>query len=176
MPYNVPMRHLKWSTSHAVLVTEIDDEHQTIFEAVSNVERLLGTRSPSPETEKAVERLTSSITEHFAHEERLMLAARYGSMASHKRRHNSARKRVSQFIRRIDAGETKAGVELVQYLTSWLRNHTRREDRMLGDFLRNEQRSLCRMVFQASTRPADACTWVDAQGDEFDPRVSDKGY
>jgi hemerythrin-like metal-binding protein len=176
MQYNVAMRPLKWSTSHAVFVTEIDDDHREIFEAVSNVEKLLGTRGPSPETEKALESLISSITGHFAHEERLMHAARYDAMAWHKQQHNAARKRVGEFIRRIEGGETKAGVELVEYLTSWLHNHTRLEDRMLGAFLRNEQRSLCRVVFQTSTKPADGCTWVDAEGDKFDPRFSDKGY
>jgi hemerythrin len=35
------MRSLKWSTSHAVFVTEIDDEHREIFGAVADLQNLL---------------------------------------------------------------------------------------------------------------------------------------
>ena len=34
------MRSMKWSTSHAVFVTEIDDEHKEIFEAVSELQKV----------------------------------------------------------------------------------------------------------------------------------------
>lgn len=170
------MRFLKWSTSHAVFVTEIDDEHKEIFEAVSDVDKVLNGRGSSLEAEKAIQRLIASITGHFAHEERLMRAARYESMAWHKRQHDAARKRVGQFIRRIESGQKEAGVELVQYLTSWLHDHTRLVDRMLGAFLRNQERALGRITLRASTRPADGCAWVDGNGDEFAPRLSDKGY
>ena len=33
------MRTLKWSTSHAVFVTEIDDEHKEIFDAIAEFEK-----------------------------------------------------------------------------------------------------------------------------------------
>ena len=35
------MRSLKWSTSNAVFVPEIDDEHKEIFQALSNLQEVL---------------------------------------------------------------------------------------------------------------------------------------
>jgi hemerythrin-like metal-binding protein len=74
------MRSLKWRTSHAVFVTEIDDEHMEIFEVLSSVQKVLTSRSPLVEIRKITQRLTACVVGHFAHEERLMRAARYASM------------------------------------------------------------------------------------------------
>jgi hemerythrin len=169
------MRPLKWSTSHAVFVTEIDDEHKEIFEALASVQKVLAGRGQLVQIRKITQRLTSCIVGHFAHEERLMRAAGYGSMRWHKQQHDIARKRVGQFVAGIEHGDIKAGLELVKYLTSWLHDHTRLSDRMLGAFLRNERRFMCKVTFRAGTKPLDACVWVHANGEKFDPRTSENG-
>jgi hemerythrin len=167
------MRSLKWSTSHAVFVTEIDDEHKEIFAAVSSVQTVFTSGGQLSEIPELTQRLTSCIVDHFAHEERLMRAARYGSMRWHKKSHDNARRRVGQFVVLVEQGDTKAGIELVEYLTSWLHDHTRLADRMLGAFLRNHQR--CTLTFQAGTKPLDSCSWVTANGDAFNPETDEKG-
>lgn len=162
------MRSLKWNTSHAVFVSEIDDEHQEIFEAVSNLQELVSSRRPSRESRKPTQRLIRCIVDHFAHEERLMRAARYSSMRWHKEQHDQARRRVEQFVIRIEDGDLKAVSELTEYLTDWLRDHTRIADRMMGAFLRN-QRRIARLTIRAGTKPMAACEWVDINGDRLDP-------
>ena len=167
------MRSLKWSTSNAVFVTEIDDEHKEIFGAVSSVQEVFTSGGPVSEIPKLTQRLTSCLVDHFAHEERLMRAARYASLRWHKTSHDNARKRVGQFVLRIEQEDTKAVLDLVEYLTSWLHDHTRLADRMLGAFLRNHQR--CTLTFQAGTKPLDSCSWVTANGDTFNPQTSVQG-
>jgi hemerythrin len=163
------MRSLKWTTSDAVFVTEIDDQHKEIFEAMANAQKVFLGGSPSPELPELTERLVECIEGHFAHEERLMRAARYGSLQWHKTAHDHASKRVGQFVLRIEQGDTKAGLELVEYLTSWLHDHARLADRMLGAFLRNHQR--CTMSFRAGTKSLDSCSWVTASGRAFNPET-----
>src|SRR5579872_353067 len=161
------MRSLKWSISHAVFVAEIEDEHKEIFEALSNVQEALGGAPAQIRT--PMQRLVTAMVDHFAHEERLMRAARYTGMRWHKKQHENARKRVEQFVRRIGKGDAKAGPALVEYLSSWLGDHARLSDRMMGASLRNHKRGLFKMTFRAGTKPMDACAWVDANGDRFDP-------
>ena len=158
---------LKWSSSHAVFVTEIDDEHKEIFEAVSNLQKALASHD-SALNQKLTQRLVACIVEHFAHEERLMRASRYGSMPWHKLQHDNARKRVLQFVARMEQGDANAGQELVEHLTSWLRDHTRLADRMMGAFLRN-QRRYAKLTIRVGTKPVGACNWVNSKGDKFDP-------
>jgi hemerythrin len=163
-----PMQSLTWSNSHAVFVTEIDDDHKEIFAALSEMSAVVaGGGEVAAST--AVERLVRCLAGHFAHEERLMRAARYGSMRWHKSSHDHARRRVRQFVERIERGDSVAGEELVRYLTSWLDDHTRLADRMLGAFLRNHQRFTCKMTFRAGTRPGDSCSWVTLNGETLNP-------
>jgi hemerythrin len=164
------MRSLKWSTSHAVFVTEIDDEHKEIFEAVSNLQDL-GNGGPSSESGRLTQRLVKCIDGHFAHEERVMHAARYSGLGWHKRQHENARRRVGQFISQMEQGDLKARSALVQYLSDWLRAHTRLADKMMAASLRNHKRFLGKVTFRAGTKPMDACAWVDANGDRFDPEI-----
>jgi len=148
-----------------VFVTEIDDEHKEIFEAASNLQKALISQSPLQEISKLMQRLVSSVSAHFAHEERLMRGARYGSVSWHKKSHDAARRRVGQFAARVERGDAEAGRELIEYLTSWLHDHTSMADRMMGAFLRNQQRLMCKVTFRAGTKPLDACDWVDAARD-----------
>jgi hemerythrin len=157
------MCSLKWSTSHAVFVTEIDDDHKEIFEALANFQAALSEHGRSPEAGRLCLRVAGRIEDHFAHEERLMRAARYRSLGWHKRKHDNARKRVGQYLSRLEQGDGGAGTALVGYLTSWLKEHTRLADAMPGAFLRNHERGLWKMSFRAGTKPADACVWFRFQ-------------
>jgi hemerythrin len=96
-------------------------------------------------------------------------------MRWHKQQHDAARRRVRQFVPGIEQGDAKPGLDLVEYLTSWLHYHTRLSDRMLGAFLRNQQLCTWKLTFRAGTKPIDACAWVDANGDVFDPHTGESG-
>ena len=169
------MLTLEWSASHVVFVTEMDDEHVEIFQSLSALQTSLASAAPLPTIRKQSRALAAHIEGHFAHEERLMRAARYGSFRWHKRLHDHARRRAGQFISRLGAGETDAGPALIEYLTTWLHDHTRLADMMLGAFLRNHRRGLYKVTFRAGTKPIDACEWVDSTGEKFDPGSTSSG-
>jgi hemerythrin len=63
------VRRLKWSISHAVFVTEIDDEHKEIFDALSRFQKLCGAGGEPAEFRKSIGRLMTRMMDHFAHEE-----------------------------------------------------------------------------------------------------------
>ena len=168
------MAHLKWSASHQVFVPDLDDEHKEIFDAAAELQKALTGGTPFTDLCRLTNHLAACALDHFAHEERLMRAARYGSLRWHKQQHDAVRRQVSQFAARLQQGDRMAGSELVEYLSSWLANHTRVADRMMGAFLRNERLRLGKVTFQAGTRPLDSCQWVSAKGDKFTPRVARK--
>lgn len=163
------MRTLKWSTSHAVFVREIDDEHQEIFAALTDFEKVLAEGGEWPELKPAIDRLTDCITGHFAHEERLMRAARYESRKWHKQRHDGALRLFEGFVARLQAGDPEAGTEMVECLATWLHNHTRVADRMLAASLRNHERCMWKVTFEAGTKPLGSSKWVRANGEPFEP-------
>lgn len=172
--YNALMQSLKWSSSHAVFMAEIDDEHKQIFEAAAQFQAALSESAPARRLNQLAKCLAVRIEDHFAHEERLMKASRYGSSSWHRRSHDGARERVAKFIQRLGQHDQEAGPQLLEYLVQWLNHHTRLADRMLGAFLRNHRRT-GKIVFTLSTRASDSCTWVNSRGERFDPSCARDG-
>jgi hemerythrin-like metal-binding protein len=169
------MRSTKWSTSEAVWIEEIDDEHKEIFADVARLQAVLSGDGPLDDMHKAMERLTTTIVGHFEHEERLMRASRYGSHRWHTGLHEAAQQNVERFAPAIERGDREAGRALVEYLTEWLRDHARVADRMMCAHLRNECLGVGKLVFRVGTKPAESCTWIDSRGDAFDPLAETKG-
>jgi hemerythrin len=135
------MRLFKWSKSNAVFVPTIDDEHRTIFKATSELQQALLNGAPLFEVQEILHRLIASAEDHFAHEEKLMRGARYLSFDWHKQQHDTARKRFRRYAPLIENGDQQAGHELVEFFTNWLNDHTAVTDRMMGAYLRNQDRA-----------------------------------
>ena len=162
------MVQLKWTVSHAVFLPEIDDEHKEIFQALAD---LRDAHAGAGDVPACMTRLVDAVKDHFAHEERLMRAARYGSARWHRQQHAAARRQVEQFAALIAGERPEAVMRLVGYLAEWLNSHARLADRMMASFLRNQRRGLWKMTIHASTRPVDDCEWVDSRGGKFQPQV-----
>jgi len=135
------MRLFKWNKSNAVFVSEIDDEHREIFEAVGELQQALGKSAPAFQIQEILHRLSAAAEDHFAHEEKLMRGYRYSLFEWHKKQHDTARQHMKQYAPLIETGDGEAGAMLVEFLTHWLHDHTRVTDQMLAAFLRNQERS-----------------------------------
>jgi len=172
--YRCDMRPIRWTSSETVWIEEIDDDHKEIFAGIEELQKVLSDCCPVADLRKSLDHLTTTIAGHFEHEERLMRASRYGSLRWHKGLHQAARQKVQRFAPAIEQGDREAGSGLVEYLTEWLRDHTRIADRMMAAHLRNQCLAVGKLVFRVGTRPASACTWVDSTGNAFDPLAETK--
>jgi hemerythrin-like metal-binding protein len=135
------MRFSKWTKANAVFVPEIDDEHRIIYRAAGELHEALENGAPLFQVQEILHRLIACVEDHFAHEERLMKNERYPTFDWHRRQHETVRKRMRQFVPLIEAGDAGAGASLIEFLSNWLRDHTGLTDRMMGAFLRNQQRA-----------------------------------
>ena len=135
------MRLFKWNAANAVFLPEVDAEHRAIFEAAGELQRAIEGSAPSERILETLRGLIAAEEDHFTHEERLMQASNYLSFAWHKQQHDAARKRLAQFAKRVEAGEEEAAAQLLEFLSSWMRDHVAVADRMMGAYLRNYSRS-----------------------------------
>jgi len=138
------MRAFRWKKSNTVFVTAIDDEHKAIFQAAGELQQALHTRAPLFQVQEILHRLIASTEDHFAHEEKLMRGARYLSFDWHRQQHDTVRKRLRTYAPLVEQGDGEAGHQLVEFLTRWLDDHTAVTDRMMGAYLRNQERTQIR--------------------------------
>ena len=134
------MRPFEWSEEFDVHVSEIDVEHRELFRLADDLYGALIAEAPAGEVQAALAELGTHVAEHFSHEEGLMRASGYLHYAWHRRQHAAARARMATLERRIRGGDRNAAL-LALDLSVALKNHIRLADRMLGAYLRNQQRA-----------------------------------
>jgi hemerythrin-like metal-binding protein len=135
------VRLFKWSKMHAVSVPEIDAEHQNIFRLADQLQQAVEAGAPAHRALALLRQLTASAADHLAHEERLMHSTGYPALAWHKGQHDTARKKIGEFVPRIEGGDHLAAPLLLKFLSGWLRDHIRLADCMMAAHLRNYERA-----------------------------------
>ena len=126
---------------HAVFIPEIDAEHKDIFRLAEELRQAVAGGAPADQAQSILRELMARAEDHFAHEERLMLATQYPALAWHKGQHDSVRRNVREFAPRIEGGERQAAPRLLEFLSGWLRDHMRLADCMRAAHVRNYERA-----------------------------------
>jgi len=130
---------LEWTPEFALHVPEIDRDHQFEFGLVNRLHEAMLAGQGTDILGTILAELTNFTRKHFADEEKIMADLRYPEMRAHVQQHDQIRRRVAEVEARFDRGETAITIELMLFLTDWLRNHTMVTDRRLGDFIQVEQ-------------------------------------
>lgn len=115
---------------------EFDAEHRNLYQLGDNLFQAWTAGAPAEAMIPSVRALLAAAEDHFAHEERLMRAARYPLLNWHGRQHETARNASKPLVARIEAGDRQAVKELLELLSGWMRDHLAVADRMMAAALR----------------------------------------
>jgi len=127
---------IQWSEELATGIERVDAQHRDLYAQVAALHEAMRThqldRIPA-----VLDGLQRYALEHFATEEREMQARGYPKLAPHRRLHRAF---VDDFLRQralLSANVSLSGVVgLSVWLTDWLRDHVRKEDGQLAEFVR----------------------------------------
>src|SRR5271157_2870518 len=115
--YDAGMARLfKWDASHEIYLPEIDAEHRALFEIGDEIQQALQSGAGPEQLRPMVAALMTCAEDHFAHEERLMVAARYSAYEWHKAQHDGVRRRMRSFLQSLEQGDPQAPQLLLEYL------------------------------------------------------------
>jgi hemerythrin len=129
---------IHWDPKLAVGVESIDDQHKDLFAQVNALLDAMRDRRGREEIGPMLDFLASYVVQHFRMEEALMRLHHYPALADHAKRH-------AEFVadlEKFDAQYRKAGpsmtllFQLNGAVCDWLREHVSREDRALGEFMK----------------------------------------
>jgi hemerythrin len=123
-------------------VETIDEQHRELFRRVNRLIEASRARRSREEVGSLLDFLGSYVVEHFSSEEETMAGYAYPRTEAHRGEHR-------QFVKELEALRHESLAEgptplLVMHVTSrtteWLREHIYRTDRLLGDWIRRNQR------------------------------------
>jgi len=125
---------LEWSPALLIGNTQIDEQHQMIFQILGRLRAAIATQEGGDELGRALAAIALFVVGHFRMEEALMDQFGYGRAVEHGQAHESLRLQVEQMVDQFHAGDLQAE-GLVDFLEGWLEDHLQGEDLALAQFL-----------------------------------------
>ena len=130
------MALLSWNDSYSVGVKTIDQQHSTLFSMLNELHGAMMKGRAQAVTGPILQKLVKYTEEHFAYEERAMEVAKYPGYAAHRAHHNDLAGRVKEFMSRYERGDANVNIELLGFISNWLKKHIQHEDKEYGPWLR----------------------------------------
>ena len=117
------MSLLQWKPEYSVGIQSMDDEHREMIELINATYEKLKSNSDADQVEEYLGEILSTISMHFALEERIMRNAGYGEYQAHKDDHeillDRLRDLMDDYFDDPDAGANT----LEQSLSDWFAGH-----------------------------------------------------
>lgn len=127
---------LEWSDEKlSVGLQEIDEQHKVLVALINRLHEAIVTQHEDDEIRDILNELVQYTVIHFAVEESLMRIFHYPAYEEHKRHHEDLTRQVIEIKKKIDSGEEKVSLELLNFLRHWLTTHIMGEDKRYGPFL-----------------------------------------
>jgi hemerythrin-like metal-binding protein len=133
------VKFLEWTPEYTVHDAEIDQEHKFEFGLVNSLHEAMLAGRGAGILRTLLADFTLYAVSHFANEEKLMAVVRYPEMLKHIQMHEKLRHRLREIEELYESGETAITIELMLFLSDWLKDHTKAADRRLGDYVQVEQ-------------------------------------
>jgi len=114
---------LIWNEQYSVGVTELDDQHRKMIDALNHLQEGLLTKQPPSVIGPLLARLGDLTGRHFSQEERLMAAAGYPDLQPHRTEHGVLLQQIERFKRLNQSGDIALSGDVLDFLKDWLANH-----------------------------------------------------
>jgi len=117
------MSLLQWKPEYSVGVQSMDDEHREMIDLINATYEKLGSDADADQVEECLGEILSTISMHFALEERIMRSAAYGEYQAHKDDHEVLLDRLRDLMDDYYDDPAAGGNRLEQSLSDWFAAH-----------------------------------------------------
>jgi len=132
----MPLFH--WSKRYSLGIEVVDEQHKVLVGIINELHDAL----KEGEGEKVLGRILRSMEDyakfHFSTEEKYMAEFGFDGYAPHKAEHDIFRKKIPEFKESFDNGNIMIALELMRFLTDWLRKHIDVVDRQFVKAFREQ--------------------------------------
>lgn len=112
-----------------------DQEHQTLFGLLNKLYDEATGGAPRATIGASLDALIAYVVDHFAHEEKEMLAKGFGGYDRHKAEHEALIGICADLQKKFHAGQAEVTEEVGQMVKSWLDSHIPTFDKAYAEVL-----------------------------------------
>jgi hemerythrin len=117
------MSLLQWKPEYSVGIESMDDEHREMIELINTTYEKLRADSDAGQIEECLGEILSTISMHFALEERMMKRASYSEYQAHKNDHENLLDQIRDLMDVFDQDPVAGGRRLEERLSAWFAGH-----------------------------------------------------
>ncbi|HHN66370.1 MAG TPA: bacteriohemerythrin [Nitrospirae bacterium] len=128
------MAIITWNDSLSVNISEIDMQHKKLITMINELNDAMGQGKGQEVLGKIIDGLAEYAATHFRTEEKYFDQYGYPDSASHKKTHAEFVNKVSDFKKKFEKGQITLSIEIMNFLSDWLRNHIMKVDKKYSRF------------------------------------------
>jgi hemerythrin len=114
---------LEWKAEYSVGIASVDDEHREMIELINRVYGKLRAAPDVAAIEDCLETIFTTISMHFALEERIMRDHGYSEYADHKDDHEDLLDEIRDLMDEFVADTDRGAMLLEERLSAWFGKH-----------------------------------------------------
>ena len=128
------MALIEWTDSLSVNVAEIDRQHKKLIAMINDLNDAMRQGQGKDVAGKIINGLISYTETHFSTEEKYFDRFGYPEADGHKKEHAAFVQKVSEFNNGFEKGKLGLSIELMRFLSDWIKNHIMIVDKKYGPF------------------------------------------
>ena len=132
-------KHVEWSDRYSIGIKAIDDQHKGLLDFVNE---LFNHSSGNERDERmyftdVIQQAVQYIKDHFATEEKLMLATKFSGYLAHKKAHDEFTLTVVNSVKEFESGKRLVLEKLAYFLKDWVLEHIAVMDMQYATYFRS---------------------------------------
>ena len=128
------MALIQWNESLSVKVVEIDQQHQKLVSMINDLNDAMKQGKGKDVLDKIVNGVVGYTSTHFSTEEKYFARFKYPEADSHKKEHAAFVEKVLEFKDGFEKGKLTLSIEIMTFLSDWLKNHIKGSDMKYSQF------------------------------------------
>jgi len=130
----VRMALIEWDETFSVKVAGIDKQHQKLVSMTNELHDAMKQGKGKSIMSNIIIELINYTKTHFQTEEKYFEEFGYPEKDSHKKEHSDFVNKVKEFKNDFDNGKLGLSIEIMSFLSNWLRNHIKGTDKKYSKF------------------------------------------
>ncbi|MDQ5986419.1 MAG: Bacteriohemerythrin [Syntrophus sp. SKADARSKE-3] len=126
---------IKWDSNLSVGVAEMDKQHQKLIDLINQLNDAMSQGKGKDVLGKTINGLLDYTKTHFTAEEKLMGQQGYTGLDQQKDAHKKFIDKVAAYKLQFETGKVGLTIEMMNFLSNWLKGHIIGEDKKYGPYL-----------------------------------------
>lgn len=129
---------IPWNQKLILGIDAIDNQHKELVRLINMLHAAMKNKAGASEAGRVIDELSRYTSYHFKFEENLFAKFHYPATAAHQKAHQELVAKVVQFQQEFHQGRAGLSMDLMYFLTDWLKGHILQTDKAYVPFFKDK--------------------------------------